>query len=168
MFNTIVYFLGAYLAVAAVFVIAKRRLVPHRQKERRKAFAYRLGLALLMLPWLPYLVVAAQTALFGRALLPSVYRAFDDCGGMCGDSKDKILTYWILGITPFHAKVYLVQPCTGGMLGEKEQGRTGEVLELKRTPRGWRLQDWDGDGSWSDCGSAEGNVFPPDPQAKEF
>jgi len=155
------------LAVTAIFVIAKRRLVLRWQKERRKAFAYRLGLALLVLPWLPYLVVAAQTALFGRALLPSVYLAFEDCGEMCGNPKDKILTYWILGTTPFHAKVYLVQPCMG-VMPPGEHGRSGEVLELKRTPKGWRLQGWDEDGSWSDCGSEEGNVFPPDPQAKEF
>lgn len=160
MFTAIFYFILAYLASALMFWPIKRLLI---KWGRGRAAVCGLGMALVCLPWLPYGVVAAQTALFGNMLLPSVRHVLPDCDGMCGEKGDPLFTYQVLWITPWVTEVYLVTPCTGGMLPPGEQGRRGTVVTLTMTRHGWRFAD--ADTPWSDCGSADGNIFPPDPQA---
>ena len=120
----------------------------------------------LALPWLPYIAVAAQTAMFSESLRPAVQHAYVECGGMCGDAKDIVLTYKVLYITPWAAEVYLVTPCSGGMLVQSNQGRSATVIYFKRGTYGWKYEEYDT--PWSDCGSAQGNVFPPDPRGVSF
>ena len=156
MFYVVLYFALASLGAGIVFALLRNRV------RRPKA----LACIALALPWLPYLTVAVQTALFGDSLRPAVRRAFVECGGMCGDTGDKVLTYQVLRVTPWAAEVYLVTPCAGGMLKPSESGRNAVKINLKHTPDGWHYADYDD--TWSECGSAKGNVFPPDPTGKSF
>lgn len=150
MFYTVFYFGVAYLATGILCWWGARR--------QRKGLRVLLICTALALPWLPYLTVGAQTMLFGPGLRPAVRQAYVECGGMCGNMSDDVLTYEVLRVTPWSAEVYLVTPCSGG--------RSATMLYFRRTRAGWQYHDYDT--PWSDCGSAEGNVFPPDPRGRSF
>ena len=158
MFYTIFYFGVAYLAAGILYWWVARR-----QKKDRRVL---LICTVLALPWLPHLAVSAQTALFGPGLRPAVRQAYMECGNMCGSASDAVLTYEVLWVTPWNAVVYLVTPCSNGMLSQGEHGRCATTIYFKRTQTAWQYQDYDT--PWSDCGSAAGNVFPPDPGGKSF
>ena len=162
MFYTVLYFAVAYFGAGVLFWLVTRR--QGQGRDRRRAA---LACTALLLPWLPYLAVGAQSALFGPGLRPAVRRAFLECGGMCGEAGDTVLTYRVLRITPWDAQVYLVIPCHGLERDEANHlDTTATVINFKRTPHGWQYEGYDT--PWSDCGSAEGNVFPPDPQGKSL
>lgn len=159
----IFYIFFGYLLSALMFRPLKRRVAARRARQGEKAPYYVLGILLLLLPWLPYGAIAVQTALFGRMLLPAVHQSFIDCGQMCGDVHDRVLTYQVLWITPSATQVYLVTPCTGWTPNHGDyRGLSATTITLIRTAHGWRYSEYDT--PWSDCGSADGNIFPPDPR----
>lgn len=139
-------------------------LALRQDKHRRNAVPWLMSLVLFLSPWFPYGVILAQTALFGRGLLPSVHQAFHICDGDCGDEDEPILTYEVFRISPNHAEVLVVQPCSEVDVGAQRKayvGTAGWVLYFRNTVRGWKYQGR-ADMPWS-CGSADSNVFPPHP-----
>ena len=162
------YFNASYFVLTYSFVVLLLLvwfLARRQDKHRRNAVAWLMGLVLFLSPWFPYWVTFAQTALFGRGLLLSVHQAFHICGGYCGDEPKPILAYEVLRITPSHAEVLAIQPCSGGMLGADAQGKAyegtlGWVFYFKNSAHGWKYQDR-ADIAWSSCGSAYTDVFPP-------
>ncbi len=157
------YFVLTYSFVFTLLLVWFLAL--RQDKHRRNAVPWLISLALLLSPWFPYGVIFAQTALFGRGLLPSVHQAFHVCATDCGDEDEPILDYQVLRITPSHAEVLVVQPCIGGMAGVDAKGRAyegtiGWVLHFQKTAHDWKYQGR-ADMPWSSCGSADSNVFPP-------
>jgi hypothetical protein len=146
------YFLSTYAGIvilaAAVWVWS-----PTFRYNPRRFFLAVLLLALL--PILPYGIVACQTALFCQDLLPPTRQALREIG-----FSDRILTLKVLQVGPRAARVYTVTPCLPYESNDSE--RRAEVVCLLRSAEGWRTA---GPGTeedvWSECGSANGNVFPP-------
>ncbi len=158
MFYTVLYIILAALGSLAVYGLLIR-LAPQLRRKR--------GLLLVLclaLPFAPYGIVSAQTALFGPSLRAAVKQAYTDCGGMCGDEHDTVRRFEVLQITPRTSKIYIVTDCHDSR--GHAAGRCGAVIAFTRPRDRWRYVGFDT--PWSDCGSAEGNVFPPDPQAKSF
>ncbi len=148
MFWMFVYCVLSYMAVGITWAVVKRRLGKH--KGARQA----LGIVLLLLPPLPYVAVYVQTAIYGTFMRADVRQALLDTGM----SEGKVVRLRILFISPVYAQVLAEEPCS--------QGTEGTVLTLHWQSEHWKFADWDT--TWSDCGSAEGNTFPPYPEAKEF
>lgn len=118
--------------------------------------------ALLLLPFFPYAVVAAQTAMYRTKILPDVRAS----SVYWGNPGEKYFVLRILTITPSRANVYVVTSCEGGMGTDRKNDKAGLLITFKHTSKGWKFVDYDA--TWSDCGSAEGNTFPPYPEAREF
>lgn len=157
------YFILTYSFVVLLLLVWF--LAGRQAKHRRRVVLWLISFVLFLPPWYPYGVVFAQTALFGRGLLLSVYQAFHICDQNCGDQSEPILSYQVLRITPSQAQVLAVQPCSGGMAGVDAQGKEyegtiGWVLYFRDTAHGWQYQNH-ANMPWSSCGSADSDVFPP-------
>ncbi|HEY3379458.1 MAG TPA: hypothetical protein VGL77_18425 [Armatimonadota bacterium] len=112
---------------------------------------WRILLALLLaLPFLPYAVVEAQTALFKSQILSATKQGLDSVALSTDIRQLKILT-----ISPTRATVYTVTPCL-----EKSAER-GVAIQLERVSGAWHYVPGTDDCIWSDSGSAQGSVFPP-------
>ncbi len=149
------YFIAAYAVVVTLIVLL-------RQQRRLPSRIRQVGLAvLLLLPCVPYIAVAGQTAIFGKSLAPYVMQALIDTG-MSDGNLTRLRVFWI---TSDQTAVYVEEPCTSWPKPHLSD-RTGSTLRLKRVLGKWKLVEWNS--VWSDCGSAEGNTFPPYPNAKEF
>lgn len=75
----------------------------------------------------------------------------------------EIVTLRVMSMTPSRATVYVTEPC--GL--DLKHGLAAHLITLRRSAARWELDEWV-DTVWSDCGSAEGNTFPPFPEAREF
>lgn len=111
---------------------------------------------LLLLPTMPYVMVEFKTRFYKAELLPAIHNALREIG-----SSEEIFSLKVLLINRKQAVVYVVTPCAE----QKEADATqyvAETIELLRTHNRWRFL---GEYSciWSDCGNADGNVFPPYP-----
>ena len=108
-----------------------------------------------MLPLFPYALVEGQTLLCRAALMPATRQALRELY-----SKDQILWFKVLSISPRKARVYVVTPCWDTPPLSNSRDRVAQWIDLRRTAQGWRFNgNWDA--VWSECGSASGNVFPP-------
>lgn len=155
MFWTTIYFFSAYLLVAILLLCLRRTWC-------RPGLLHRIFLvSFLLLPLLPYIVVACQTVIFSKSLTPSVQQALMDTGL----SNGKFTLLRVLLITPARTNVYVEEPC-GSWPKIHPGDKTASVLHLRRVAGKWKLAD--SDAVWSDCGSATGNTFPPYPSANEF
>jgi hypothetical protein len=105
------------------------------------------------LPIVPYIIVEAQTALFGRqaeAILSSQLAAEGD------DPHIRMLKVLLVGY--HYRQVYAVSPCDC----PKGNAYAGWTYDLRYTAHGWTGGNQnDGEVVWSDCGSADSYVFPP-------
>lgn len=153
MFWFLLYFMVSYGAVALGLTVLRALKVSRRWKIVFSAI-------LLMLPLVPYARVAIQTALYKKELLPAFHAGTIHTGG------GEILTFRVLKVSPWRAEVYVVNPCEGGMGSNAKSDKVGWVMGLTKTSQGWKFADYDA--VWSDCGSAEGNTFPPYPEAHSF
>lgn len=149
------YFIAAYTVVAVLLVLL-------RQKKRSNGFMRQVGfLTLVLLPFLPYIIVASQTALSQKSLAPDVTQALIDTGM----SNGRFTQLRVFRITSNRATVYVEEPCTSWPKPHPTD-KAATILRLRRVSGKWKLVEWDS--VWSDCGSAAGNTFPPYPSAKEF
>ncbi|HEY3265961.1 MAG TPA: hypothetical protein VGM37_03475 [Armatimonadota bacterium] len=165
MFWMVVYFVVAYvsagLALGSVILERRRRERlwagdPRRGPRRRPP--YRLAVALFLIPLIPYAAVALQTAAFLPTLRPALNRAMTEDYGLVVSPR----IVRVLRVAPAPV-VYAVLPCTG--MGAR--GESGVLYTFHRVRGQWQ---WDGvpECAWSECGSAQGNTFPPYPEANEF
>ncbi len=151
LFSMIAYFLPAYAAMIILSVLICASL--KKQKKARRVITS----CFLLLPLLPYAVIAIQTGLFQAAMRLPVRQATLETGMI---SENAQITR-IFSITSRRCVVEVIEPCSGGMCcgSASHMGQVADVLTLTRSASGWRLQDWDT--VWSACGSADGNTFPP-------
>ena len=151
MFSVLAYFILAYALGGTLGVLICAGLKKQTRTKRIVMVIF------LLLPCLPYAVVAVQTSMFRAAMRLPVRQASLDTGMISGSAK---ITR-ILSLTPWWCDVEVIEPCSSGLCCGKspQTGQTANVLTLTRSGSGWRLQDWDT--VWSDCGNADGNTFPP-------
>lgn len=158
MFYMTAYFVSAYGAVTLLLrLLLRRRTASDRVATNHAGWRLTPPL-LLLLPLVPYALVAIQTEIALPALQPALQAAIEkDCG-----IRVQPRTVRVLRVLPVPV-VYAVLPCTG----MAEHGEVGTLYTFRRVKGAWQ---WDGvpDCAWSDCGSADGNTFPPYPEAKEF
>lgn len=119
-----------------------------------------LKITLLFLPFVPYGVIAAQTAIHQKTMRTEVRNALISMG----EIGDDVVVLRVLKINSSRAAVYITQPCD--MPQENMKGHRASILYFKHTTIGWHFDTYDV--PWSDCGSADGNTFPPYLEAKEF
>jgi hypothetical protein len=107
------------------------------------------------LPFVPYFRVSFLTWRYSAELIPPTKQALQYLW-----SESDLLKVRVLDISATDSKVYILSPC--------RDGATGDVITLDKTASGWQIRN----NSWytvfSDCGSAEGNTFPPYPEARSF
>lgn len=157
MFYTTVYFVFAY-GIICVGILAIGAII--KQLKIRPAVGAVIKVLLLLVPLLPYARVAVQTAIYKKPMRNEVRKAL----ASMEEQSDDIVTFRVLNINSSRAEVYIVQPC--GAPKDRSYLRSATIFYFKHTTKGW---DFDTYGSpWSDCGSAEGNTFPPYLDADEF
>ncbi len=130
------------------------------QRKIRFILAGVLAVSLLALPLWPYAQVAWQTQQYRDELLPAFMKEAGHT--ISGEITTPPLIFRVLEYSPRRAVVYAVESC-----GETNSGqRWGWTMKLRTKGRGWEFSDYNA--VWSDCGSAEGNTFPPYPEARSF
>lgn len=167
MLETILYFISAYSIVLVVTSLISvlgtwltvRRISKTQEYSLAKRWAVVylfLLVSLLLLPLLPYLLVEYQTMRYRRILLPAAVHSTQVLG-----LSDHILFFKVLSVHRETALLYIVIPCTPvGCLQTDES--CGITIRLYKSSLGWEFRDeWEA--VWSECGSADGNVFPPYP-----
>ena len=151
------YLLFAYAVAGTISCLISASL--KKQKKARQL----ITASLLFLPVLPYAIVAAQTALFAASLRRPVRQALLETGMSDGN----ISSMRILTMTPWRSVVEVTEPCSGGMntdmKGRPLPGQDAQTVTLVPQGSKWRFEDYDT--VWSDCGSADGNTFPPYPDS---
>lgn len=157
MFYTTVYFVFAYGFIWVVVLAIDAVL---RQLKTRPGLGAAIKVLLLLVPLLPYGRVAAQTAIYKKPMLNEVRKAL----ASMEEQSDDIVTFRILNINSSRAEVYIVQPC--GAPKDRSYLRSSTMFYFKHTTKGWDFDTYSS--PWSDCGSAEGNTFPPYLDADEF
>ena len=149
------YVAAAYAVVGplAYFVFRRRR-----QRGTSPRTSWLAVLAILLLPLSPYAGVEVLTAALGPELLAAAQR-FEGWDAR----RVPVVSYKVLWAGIGEAQLYLVVPCDEPPHDE----HAGYLIRLRRSGRGWSAVD-SLDIVWSDCGSAEGNVFPPYFGPREF
>lgn len=159
MFWTVFYFAVSYaLVIPVVLVIEKLfRYLKFRHSSRWMLFG-----TLFFIPLLPYVKVALQTSQYKDQLLPVLHSSAADWG----NPPEKFHIVRVMNINASRAEIYVVTSCEGGMGSNAKTDRVGLMIGLSKTTGRWKFKDYDA--VWSDCGSAEGNTFPPYPEARSF
>jgi hypothetical protein len=162
MLETAVYLIVAYavlLVAARPAYLAVRTTLRARQSGRTALLRLTINVALIvyvLLPVLPYGMVELQNMLLGARLERAVraYRIAD------GD-QPQIIYFEVLRAGYRTAQIYEVSP--GPCAVPDGRGYEGCVENLVCRGRTWRVSPTaEGDDVlWTDCGSADGNVFPP-------
>ena len=158
MFSLVAYFVVTYGCVISVCVALALLL---RRSKTNLIWRLAFVAVLLGVPLVPYLRVALQTAAHKEELMPAFRTASTEVNG----DWEAPFIFRVLSIDSAHAIVYSVDSCAAMTHTKGNAG--GTTWELKKTPRGWKFTG-NYDAVWSDCGSAEGNTFPPYPEANEF
>jgi hypothetical protein len=157
-------YLFTYYALGVVFyLLIKTRfrrvgvvLLARRARLFRRTVSGLFTVLLLFLPILPYVIVEFKTFFYKDEILPAVRNALREIG-----SSEEIFSLKVLLVSRKQAVVYVVTPCTQQREADATQ-YVAETIELLRTHNSWEFA---GEYSciWSDCGNADGNVFPPYP-----
>lgn len=150
MFYAILYFVFCY---GIIWRVLHAIGAASEQRKSQPKLLAALKVLLLCVPLLPYAVVAAQTAIYKKPMLNEVRKAM----ASMGEKGNDIVTFRVLRLTPLRAEVYIVQPC--GEFGEAKDSRSATIFYFKSTAKGWVFDEYDS--PWSECGSAQGNTFPP-------
>ncbi len=164
LYTTAMFWMSVFLFVSYNCLLSSVVGLHFLLRRLRVKLVWRLSLYLLiaLLPFVPYVIVAIQTAKYRAEILPALRASAIHWG----DPKQKYFILRILSITPSRANVYVVTSCQGGMGTDPKTDKVGMLVTLNRTSKGWEFADYDA--AWSDCGSADGNTFPPYPEAQEF
>jgi hypothetical protein len=147
------YFLVSYALVSPLSIVLWV-LSGRAAREWRWPLRYAAGVVLL-LPLAPYVIVESQTAVLGPRLRAEVQRALRDIDGGNGE----IHSLRVLSVRGGDVAAYVVSPCSPHLTRGR---RAASVIHLRNSEGGWRYTgDWET--VWSQCGNADGNVFPPYP-----
>lgn len=105
-----------------------------------------------LVPLIPYFVVGVETLMLGWTLKPAIESELHRAG-----DTDKVRTVRVLWPVWGGAHIYFIQDCGGvGTI----KGRTGATIDIVRKDGTWKMAG-EPDFVWTDCGNAEGNIFPP-------
>ena len=163
MIEIITYLIVSYVLVFAfAALISKKLCTSHSLSKRRKQFLGLFFILILACPLIPYGLIETQTFLFGTKLINSTKM------GLRAEGMDgQILTLKVLSINVNIAKVYVIVKRqsllpTTFLSGDSklEPCVSAHIFELRRNAEKWRYST-DLRDVWSDCGSANGNIFPP-------
>lgn len=154
---TITYFILTYLLAVLTIIALWLKVIARADYEKlkkRKRAVCLVAVILLILPSSPYIQVWIQTVLYAGVLTPTVNKALS----INYDDK-QILSLRVLSITETSAKVYVITPCsTSPPLNQNRF--VGQIINISKHNGQWQYMD-DYDVVWSDCGNADGNIFPP-------
>ena len=103
-------------------------------------------------PLIPYMIVGTETFFLAWTLKPGLEKGLRQSG-----ETDKVRAVRVLWPVWGGAHVYFVQDCKG--MGT-QVGRSGWTVDLVRKGGKWTIAS-EPDIVWSDCGSADSNIFPP-------
>ena len=148
------YFLVSYTVTVLVSGICLAQMT--RASWRRRQSAFILGI--YCVPLLPYAWVEAHTWVCRGFLKRATEQSLAEDG-----YSTPIASMKVLAITPWRAHVYAVTPCYEKPTGEY----CAVVLTLIRRHGHWTSGGFP-DAVWSDCGSADGTIFPPYAGKGEF
>ena len=151
MFYVVLYFLVAYSFVAFLMFAVSRMQSARKMSRSNRLLVFAV---LANLPLVPYLKVAVQTQLYASQLLPAV-KASEEIWGWPNKPYSVVR---VINILPSNAEVYVLTQCNDGY--------AGMIVKLKNADSIWAFDTYDA--VFSDCGSAEGNTFPPYPEARSF
>lgn len=165
MIHVILYLVSSYLLVAIVIgmtnVLLKQQYISHG-RFFTSYIKYLFLAILLILPIVPYTWVEVQTLIFKPVVIESALKTTREIG----TPNERILTLKVLSMSKYRARVYIISrgwlaPNTVFCESNKPCACSrGDIVNLFITSEGWKFE---GDYStiWSDCGSADGNIFPP-------
>lgn len=138
----------------AVALMVTTETFPHFRKSLSRLLL--IGWACLILFFmLPYIVVEIQTLLVRSWVYPLVKKAAEETMGY----SPQVYALKVLRLTPTHVRCYVVLPCGVSRESDGTIKRMGVVYVFRNNGKAWILET--AEGIWSDCGSAQGNVFPP-------
>lgn len=156
----------AYIVVSLLAIgISWYLLLSTYRKSKKRKLIY-LALLITVLPLMPYVVVETQTNLFRSAYTSQIQQTLN----ADGDST-KIVTLKVLIVSPAYVDVYVVVPCEALPEHHPRNGYIAYVLPLEKRHGRWVSatdKDTMMDAVWSDCGSADGNIFPPYPAKDDY
>jgi hypothetical protein len=135
-------------------------LYQRKKKLRRTLLA--VLILILLAPIAPYARVTWLTWRYKTALLPAVRAAVAEINGQPLDVR----ACRIMAVNGMKADVFVVTPCTP-LDGKRTHECVGEVYTLVRKGSAWKFSG-DYRTVWSDCGSADGNLFPPYPRGGSY
>ena len=128
------------------------------KKSKAKKYIY-LSLLFVGIPFVPYVIVEVQTKFYKEEFAsPSAAALL-----AYGDSAN-IVTMKVLVISPSYADIYVVVPCETLPEHHPAKGYVAYILPLAKNRGHWASETDKTviqDAVWSDCGSADGNIFPP-------
>jgi hypothetical protein len=160
MFEMMVYLMLSWAALAGVAALFRlparfaRGLPAGQPAAARRVATVVFWCAYAAVPLAPYVLVEGQTALLGPSIRSAILRQFR----MDGDPSPSLDMLKVTCVAPDHVDAYCIFPCSDPGTGED----MGAVYELAWSRSGWRVvNDSDPAVAWSDCGSADGSVFPP-------
>ncbi len=160
MVNMLMYLVASYLIGLFVVLVVSRYLRGRWSGSPRRRCVVLACLAVIVVavPLAPYAVVEGRTRMYARSLSPAVHQAMRQIG-----FEDAIRSLKVLSISHSKAVVYVVTPC----MHSKSDYRACTV-ELMNARSRWRFREGSDRIVWSDCGSADGNIFPPYPSAGDY
>lgn len=140
-----------YVIVSLVLVASCTLVIwCNRKREGKNRWRRMVWTAVVLaIPLSPYCLVEVQTRLIAPSMTVPV---------QCEATKigiNRIVMMKVVRIWPGWARVYIIG--TGSI---QSRCYSGELLDFTRSQQTWRFNGhWST--VWSDCGSADGNVFPP-------
>jgi hypothetical protein len=159
MIHIVAYIMASYIAILSIIILIGRILVMKSKSYKSRLFAliYIIACALLLIaPAIPYILVNYWTQKYGAEFDMHVESALKSIGAA---SDSCILEFKVLRITKSSASIYVVSNCES-LSGYYDSGYIGTIIYFVKGKDGW-LYTGRYDTVWSDCGSANGNVFPP-------
>jgi len=159
----IIYSVVAYAACLMLLGLMVCGCHALRQKNENARFAasrttlvYGISVitALILLPLTPYALVELATT----RLLPRLRPAISEAVRVI-DGGNEVRDIKVLSVSTDHARIYVVTPCFIDYPVPR-RGWSATLLTLRRRGDSWYFEG-DYETVWSDCGSADGNVFPP-------
>lgn len=166
MIHMIAYLIFSYLVVLLFIVRISTLLVPKLKRSKFRmmiAVIILLFAFLLLAPLIPYFLVEHRTQKYGMEFHILLY---DAVKSLNYDTHPIIRDFKVLSISNLTASVYVVSSCQGDNRFY-DPGYAGSILYFVKEDGIWRYSGKEYI-IWSDCGSANGNIFPPYPCKGEY
>lgn len=160
MFELLLYF--AIITIIGVafhqLIVAKMLLCRVRDKRNRVLTSALFFILLLLIEFAPYFWLESRTLVWSARLKPATIVALNTIG-----HSTEIYSLKVLTVNQSSARVFVITLCEDANNREDTQ-YMALIIRLKLENNEWVYHKED-NAVWSDCGSADGNVFPPYPDS---